>query len=228
MIAVLINIVLILIGGSIGLFFKGNKKVERYVTRITAILSVMILAFGIQSIVKFDNTFIVMGSLVFGTIIGEVIDIDSQIQKFANWLQRGNSDSGDFSKGFVDATLIYCIGSMAIIGSLQSGINGNHTIIIAKSVMDGLVSIVLASKYGKGVLLSAASVGIYQGILTLSAMKIQYFLTDSIITQMTNVGGILLIALALNLLEITKFKLANYLPALFIPILLGLILSISA
>ena len=222
MIAVIINIVLILIGGSIGLLFRGNKKIEHYVTRIISILSIVILAFGIQSIMKFNNTFIVMGSLVLGTIIGELIDIDLQLQKFANWLQKDSNDSNDFSKGFIDATLIYCIGSMAIIGSLESGINGNHTIIITKSVMDGLMSIVLASKYGKGVLLSAVSVGIYQGILTLSAIKIQYFLTDSIITQMTNVGGILLIALALNILELTKFKLANYLPALFIPILFGI------
>ncbi len=225
MIAVIINILLIIIGGSIGLVFKGNKKIEHYVTRIISILSIVILAFGIQSVMKFNNTFIVMGSLVLGTIIGELIDIDLQLQKFANWLQKDSSDSSDFSKGFIDATLIYCIGSMAIIGSLESGIKGNHTIIITKSVMDGLMSIVLASKYGKGVLLSAASVGIYQGILTLSAIKIQYFLTDSIITQMTNVGGILLIALALNILELTKFKLANYLPALFIPILFGIFLN---
>ncbi len=226
MIAVFINIVAIIFGGSIGLLFKHNNKIERYINRIIDILAILVFSFGIQSVVKFDSVFVIMGSLVIGTLIGEFIDIDLQLQKIATILQKSGDNNDNFSKGFVDATLIYCIGAMAIVGSLEAGIKGNNTIIITKSIIDGLMSIVLASKYGKGVLFSALSVGIYQGFLTITAIEIQSYLTPTVILQITNIGGILLIALSLNVLNITKFKLANYLPSLLGPVIFHIITTI--
>lgn len=164
------------------------------------------------------NLFIL--SLVAGCIIGEWIDIEARLKRLGDWLESKTKKSdSNLSEGFVTATLLYCVGSMAILGSIESGINGNHSVIYAKSILDGVMSVVLASTMGIGVMLSAISVLLYQGTLTLFASALQPFITEDMMREISAVGGILISVIGLNVLGLTKIKVGNFLPAIFFPVL---------
>jgi len=136
-----------------------------------------------------------------------------------------NSGEGSFSKGFVTASLLFCVGTMSIMGSLQSGLMNNHNILLTKSILDGTISVVFASTLGIGVVLSSLPVLVYQGSIALLASSVAPYLSEAVITEMTAVGGVLLVGMGINLLEIRKLKVGNMLPAIFFPIILMLFMK---
>ncbi len=210
-------------GGTLaGLFFKrGFKENIREITNQGLGLSVMFIGIsttlsGLLNPASKPILFII--SLVLGGILGEMMRIESHLEHLGDRLkERMGEGHGRVSEAFVTATLIYCVGSMAILGSLQSGLHDSHEILYAKSILDGICSVILASTLGIGVLFSAIPVLIYQGGMTLLASFIGPYATDEIIREISTVGGILIFGIGLNLLEIRRIRTGNFLPALLIP-----------
>lgn len=213
----IVNVVLIIIGGVIGSFTKRGIP-ERFRTLIMSAIGLVTAVIGITFATQTSNILIVIVSLVIGGILGEMIDIDDKLNQMGEWVKaKIKGEKSDVGEGVVTATLLFCIGSMAIMGSLDSGLRGDHTILYTKSVMDGISSILFAGSMGVGVILAAIPVLIYQGLLTLLASSLEPYLSAVLITEMSAVGGILLIGLGLSILEIKKIKVANLLPAIIIP-----------
>ena len=180
---------------------------------------------GISGALQGKNTLVCILSLVIGAVIGEIIDIDKGMNSIGHVLEtKLFSNSKSFAKGFVSATVLFCTGAMAIVGSIESGINLNHDILISKGLIDGTIAIIMASTLSVGVIFSAFSVLAYQGILTICASQIGALLTDTVVTEMSCVGSIIIMAIGLNMLEITNIKIANLIPAAFLPILLCMFL----
>jgi len=213
-----VNAIAIITGGILGLLLKGGLP-EKVKENVMNGLALCVLLIGISGAIKVNNLLLVIFSIVIGSIIGELIDFDRLLQRFGDRIERQfKGKGGKISEGFVTSSLLFCVGAMAIVGSLESGLTGNHQTIFAKSMLDGISSIVFASSLGFGVLLSAISVFIYQGTITLGATFLRAILTQGVILDMTAVGSLLIIGLALNMLKTTKIKVANLLPAVFIPI----------
>ena len=182
-----------------------------------------VMLIGIQGAVKSQNTLLVIVSVALGAIIGTLLDIDGRFGKLGDFVQKLAGDRcGNVSQGFVSASLLFCVGAMAVTGALESGLTGNHSTQYAKSILDIISSAVFAMSMGFGVMLSAVTVLLYQGAITLLAVWIQPLLGAEVITEMTAIGSLLIIGLSLNLLGVTKIKLMNYIPAIFLPILLCL------
>jgi len=183
---------------------------------------------GIKGVLTGEHTLILIVSMVLGTLIGESLDLDLRISRLGKWVelkfQKDAHENLGIAEGFVTATLLFCVGAMAIVGSLQSGLTGDHEMIFTKSVLDFVAAIVFASTKGIGVIFSAVAILIYQGSIVLLASWIAPFLTSEVIYEMTAVGALLIFALGLNILGITKIKVMNLVPAIFIPILLMLFL----
>jgi uncharacterized membrane protein YqgA involved in biofilm formation len=159
-------------------------------------------------------------SIVVGSIIGEALGIEERLEKLGGWLESSVGKSeGSVAKGFVIGSLIFCVGAMAIVGSLESGLTGNHETLFAKSLIDGVVSIIFASTLGIGVVFSALAVFVYQGIITIFAAFMKPYLIESVIAEMSAIGGLLIMGIAINILEIKKISVGNMLPAIFIPVL---------
>ncbi|NLK35739.1 MAG: DUF554 domain-containing protein [Gracilibacteraceae bacterium] len=212
----------IIIGGIAGsIFRKGISK--RFNNIITSGLGLFTLGLGITFAIGSQNAMIVIFSLVIGSIIGEWIDIEKRMNDLGNYVQdKLNSKEGNLSKGFVTASLLYCVGTMSIMGPLRSGLLNDHNILLTKSVLDGVTSVVFASTLGMGVVLSFLPVLLYQGSLTLLASYVAPYLSEAVIIEMTAVGGILLVGMGINILEIKRLKVGNMLPAIFLPIILML------
>lgn len=226
MLGTLVNFSAIILGGIIGILFK-NGIPERISNTIMQGLSLCVIFIGISGAIKGSNTLLIIISVVIGGLIGELIDLDNLLQKFGDKIEEKFKGKGiKISEGFVTASLLFCVGSMAIVGSLQSGLEGDHKILFAKSMLDGITSIIFASSLGIGVILSSFSVLVYQGAITLAAASLKAILIQSVVADMTAVGSLLIIGLGFNILNITKIKVANLLPAVFIPIIYQLILNI--
>lgn len=219
MFGTIVNSIAIVVGGILGILLKKGIK-EDYRNTIMDGIALSVIVIGLMGAIKSENIILVIASLVIGAIIGEKIRIETRLDNFGNKLQSkfGKGDS-NFSKGFVTASLIYCVGAMAIIGSLESGISGNHETLFAKSILDGITSILFSSTLGIGVIFAAIPVFIYQGTITLLANSIKDLLTPEVIREMSSVGGILIMALGINVLGLKKIKVGNLLPAIFIPII---------
>jgi uncharacterized protein len=170
-----------------------------------------------------DNLLLIIGSVIIGSVLGELCRIESGLQALGQMLERRvsakSSDTSSIAKGFVTASLVFCVGSMAIVGSLESGLTGNHQTLFAKSVLDGVTSVIFASTMGLGVLFSSLAVFVYQGAITLAAVFLRNYLVTETVTQMTSVGGLLIVAIGCNLLGITKIRVGSMIPAIFIPLL---------
>ena len=189
-------------------------------------LALCVLYIGINGTMRGKHTLIIILSMVIGTLIGELLDLDHQVNKLGNWLEykfKSKDHHPSISEGFVSASLLFCVGAMAIVGSLQDGLNGDASMLYTKATWDGISSVIFSASLGIGVILSSVFVFIYQGTITLLASLMAPFLTDLVIGEMTCVGSILIIGLALNMLRITNLKLMNFVPATFIPICLVLI-----
>ena len=221
----IVNTLAIIAGAMIGVIAK-KAIPQRMGELVMSAIPIVVMVLGVQFGIASSNILIVIVSLVVGGIIGEWIDIDRRLEDFGVRIQsRMKGGDSNFSAAFVSTTLIYCVGSMAILGSIESGINGNHTILYTKSLMDGISAIFFASTLGAGVIFSGISVFIYQGILTVLAGYIGPYLSPEVVTEMSASGGILLIALSFTILGIKKIKVANLLPAIFLPVIFMLFMK---
>ncbi|MDD3439555.1 MAG: DUF554 domain-containing protein, partial [Clostridiaceae bacterium] len=215
----------IIIGGIAGSFFRKGIS-ERFSNIIMSVLGLFTLVLGMMFAVDTQNALVVIFSLVIGSVIGEWIDIEKRMNDLGDYVQgKLNSGEGSFSKGFVTASLLFCVGTMSIMGSLQSGLMNNHNILLTKSILDGTISVVFASTLGIGVVLSSLPVLVYQGSIALLASSVAPYLSEAVITEMTAVGGVLLVGMGINLLEIRKLKVGNMMPAVFLPIILMLFMK---
>ena len=220
MLGTIVNTIAIIVGATVGLLF-GQAFPDKMKKTIIQGIGLSVLLIGGSMALKTENTLVVIASLVSGGILGELIDIEYQLEKFGRWLElkfSKNGQSTGFTNAFVTASLIYCVGAMAIMGALESGLRGNHTILYAKSMLDGITAIVFASSMGIGVLVSAIPVLIYQGLLTISAELLQVVLSPQVITEMGATGGLLIVGIGINILEIKQIKVGNLLPGLFMAI----------
>lgn len=217
-----INVALVVVGSGLGLLLKKGLP-ERVSDAVMKALGLCVLFIGIDGCLEGENTLVAVISMAVGTIIGSAIDLDKHLNNFAGKIEKKLSKKSDgksnFAQGFVASTLLFCVGAMAIVGSLDSGISGDYSTLATKSVIDGVSSIVLASTLGFGVLLSCVPVFLYQGSITLLAGVIAPLLNDYTVDEMTCVGSLLIIAIALNMMKITNIKVMNSLPAVFLPIL---------
>ena len=224
----IVNVILIVIGSLLGLLAKKILK-ESLQEAVLLAMAICILIIGIKGALPTQQLLVLIASIVIGTIVGESLGIDDKLTRFSESLEkRYFKKEGKFAQGFMIATCLYGIGAMAILGSIQSGL-GNHSTIYAKSLLDGVTSVFLASVYGIGVMFSAIPIFLYQGLLTLAAGAIKDYMTAEFIVELEAVGSIMIIAIALNSLKLTKIKVANMLPSLLVlPIILLLILPFLA
>ncbi len=203
---------------------------ERLQTIIMQGVALCVLYLGISGCLKGTNSLIAILSMVIGAVLGELLDLDLKMRHLGDWVQKKterlvhSSGSASISEGFVTASLLFCVGAMAIVGALQDGLVGDHSTLFAKSLLDGISSIVFGASLGFGVAFSAVAVFLYQGSISLLASFLQPLLSDVVIAEMTCVGSLLIIALSLNMLGMTKIKVMNLVPAIFLPILLCMVM----
>lgn len=219
---VIIDTFAIFLGGTIGLFIhKGiPKRIEQAIIKALALSSIYL---GITGMMSSENPIFIILSMVIGVIIGELLNLDDNINQFANSLAAKfpNKDrTANFSEGFIVGCLMMCVGALSIIGPIQSGLIGDHTILYTNAIMDGVTSIILASSLGIGVVFSGFVVFGYEAIIVIFADSLNTLLTTPMIDDMNAIGSILLLAMGLNLIGLTDTKIMNFVPALFIPILL--------
>lgn len=219
MLGTIVNAAAILVGSLIGLVFNKNIK-QNYSDIMLKAVSLTIVLIGISNALKTKNLMIVIFSMVIGAIIGEFLDIEGRLDKLGAFIEtKFKGSKNNISKGFVTSSLVYCVGSMAIIGALESGLSGNHQTLFAKSTLDGISAIVFSSSMGIGVALSAVSVFIYQGSITILSSMLSNVLIPSVIAEMSATGGLLILGLGFNMLEFNRIKVGNMLPAIFMPLI---------
>lgn len=215
----LVNTCTVILGSLIGLLLrKGISK--RISDSVMMAMSLCVAWIGITGAIKGNNTIVIILSTLVGALIGEAIDIDRYVNRLGKKIEEKVGEGhGSVSQGFVSATLLFCVGSMTILGALESGLTGNHKTQLAKALLDFVSSMIYASSFGIGVIFAAGSVLVIQGSITLMATWLEPLLSAAVITEMTAVGSIFIVGLALNMMGVTKFKLMNYIPAIFLPIL---------
>lgn len=234
----LVNGAAILAGSAVGLFLRfilrrssrrsesENGIGDRLQKIVMQGLALCTMYIGISGSLKGQNTLLAILSLVIGAVIGEILDLDGAMNRAGNWVQKNVTHPGEegaastVAEGFVTASLLFGVGAMSIVGSLNSGLLGDHTMLFAKSLLDGVSSVVFSVSFGIGVPLSAIAVFVYEALITLAASVLAPLLSDAVIAEMTCVGSLMIIGLALNMLELTKIKVTNFIPAVFLPILL--------
>jgi len=212
--ATLINVAAVIIGGVIGLIFKG-KIPQKFADSVTGALGLCVIIIGVNGSLSGDVMLLVC-SIALGAFTGELLNIDGKLNRLGEKLQKKFSKSEDssFSEGFVAATLLFCVGAMSVVGSINSGLSGDMELIETKSVLDGVSAAVFASTLGVGVLFSAIAVFLYQGFIEFFAGQLESVLTDSLITQISAAGSIMILVIGLNMVVGTKIKAANLLPGL--------------
>jgi len=228
----IVNVAAIIVGGAAGLVLR--KLISRRITDtvmqgvglavvIIGISGALSAAFTVvDENISSNHILFMIIALAIGAVIGELIQIEGKLESFGKICESKLSKPGEestFAQGFVTATLVFCVGSMAIVGSLEDGINRNSDILFAKSALDGIASMIFASTMGIGVLFSAITVGVYQGTITLLSVFAAPYLNDVVVTQMSLIGSVLIMSIGVNLLKIAKIKVGNLLPAVFIPLL---------
>lgn len=217
----LINVAAIILGSLIGILF-GARLSDKLKSTIIAGMGIFLVAMGIQMFLKTENSLIVLGAVLIGTILGEWWRIEDGLHRLGEYLQskfsREQDDgSNKFVRGFMTASLLFCIGPVAILGSIQDGLTGNYNLLVVKSILDGFASIAFASTLGIGVAFSSLIILVYQGGISLLATQLDTVITTSMMNELTATGGILLVGIGLsNLLEIKRIRVGNMLPALFV------------
>lgn len=222
MLGVIVNVIVIILGSGIGMVLKKGIP-ERISETMMKGLGLCTLYIGWSGALKGSNTLVLIISMAIGIVIGEGFDLDKRLNNFAEKLEKKFSKqdgSISIAEGFIAASLLFCVGAMTVVGSLQAGLSGNYEMLFTKSVLDFISSMIFASTLGIGVMLSAVFVLIFQGGIVLLAQVVAPFLTDGVVAEMTCVGSVLIFALGLNIIGITKLKVLNFLPAMFLPILL--------
>lgn len=217
MLGVIVNSIVIVVCSLIGMFLVRSIP-DRFEAIIKKAIGLSIIFIGIAGALENERIIILVMSLVLGSILGELIDIDKWMNRFGGWAEsKLGFKEGKFTKGFVTASILFCTGSMAIVGAMQSGLSGNHEMLFAKSILDGSISIVFASAMGVGVVFSAVTVFIYEGAIALGAGAVSQWLTEEIIREMSAVGSLIIAGIGFNFLEVKQIKVANMIPAIFMP-----------
>lgn len=219
----LANVLAIILGAILGTLF-GKQLPEKIKNTVMQGVGLVVLFIGLDMALETENLLIVLLSILAGAVIGELLSIQERLNKWGEKLKnRFDSTGGSlFTQGFVSSSLIYCVGALAVMGPLESGLTGEHSILYAKSILDGVMSIVLSATFGIGVAFSALAVLLYQGSITLMAGWVSTFLTEAVISEITATGGILIIGLGIIILDIKDIKVANLLPALLFAFVLAL------
>ena len=239
----LVNAAAILVGSLLGMLLTwlaghfstllpagSTLLAERLKTIIMQGVALCVMYLGISGCLEGNKSLIAILSMVLGALIGELLDLDKRMRSLGDWVQKRtehlvtNGGQASISEGFVTASLLFCVGAMAIVGALQDGLTGDHSTLFAKSLLDGISSIVFGASLGLGVAFSAVAILLYQGSISLMASFLQPYLGDAVIAEMTCVGSLLIVALSLNMLGLTKIKVMNLVPAIFLPILLCLVM----
>ncbi|HZK57582.1 MAG TPA: DUF554 domain-containing protein [Clostridia bacterium] len=219
MLGTIVNVVAIAVGGTIGILLKKGIP-EKYKATMMQGMGLSVSIIGLSGALETENILLLVFSMAMGVIIGEAAKIEDRLEGLGKWLENkfGNKES-KIVEGFVTASLVFCIGAMAIMGSLESGLTGNHKILFTKSFIDGITAMVFASTLGIGVIFSGVAVFVYQGLITATAVLIKPFLAECAIREMSAMGGLLIVAISFNMMEIKKIRVGNMLPAIFIPVL---------
>lgn len=221
MLGTIVNALAIIAGSLLGLLFSKGIP-ENYKEIILSGVGLSVVLIGIRSALVSDNLMVIIFSVIVGALLGEWMQIEKKLERLGLFLESKvtakSDDSKSFARGFVTASLVFCVGSMAIVGSMESGLTGNHQTLFAKSVLDGVTSIIFASAMGVGVMFSSIAVFVYQGIITITAVFMKSFLVPATIEQMTSVGGLLIMAIGFNMLKITTIRVGNLIPAIFLPL----------
>ncbi|NMD31642.1 MAG: DUF554 domain-containing protein [Chloroflexi bacterium] len=235
MIGTLINVAAIIIGGLLGILL-GSRLQERVRSTVMAGVGLFTLAYALQQFFGTTNALVVLGALIAGALLGEWWQIENGLARLGRWLEirlgvqndepleLQNGQKSRFVRGFLTASLLFCIGPMAILGSIQDGLTGDSSTLIIKAVLDGFASLAFASTLGVGVLFSSLIILVYQGAISLLAVQVQSFFTPIMMSEMSATGGVILMAVAINsLLEIKQIRAGNFLPALIIAPILAMI-----
>ena len=224
----IINVVTIVIGSLLGVFF-GTKLPDRLRQTVVSGLGLFVLAYGVATFLESNNEIMVLGGILIGVLLGEWWKIEDGLQHVGGLLERlvtktPSGSESKFVRGFFSASLLFCIGPIAILGSLQDGLSGDYKLLAIKAIMDGFASLAFASTLGIGVLFSSLSILVYQGAISLLAHQLQPLITPEMMTEMTATGGVLLVGIAVSsLLELKKIRLGSFLPALVItPLIVAL------
>ncbi|MBQ9264957.1 MAG: DUF554 domain-containing protein [Clostridia bacterium] len=221
MLGTLVNVGAIVLGTAVGLLLRKGLP-QRMQEALMAGVGLCTLLIGMKGALGTESEMLVILSVVLGAVVGALLKIEERLDRLGKRLEKrfAGEDNGTFGKGFVTASLMFCVGAMAIVGSMDAGLRGDHSTLFAKAVLDGVISIVFASTLGAGVMLSAASVLVYQGSITLLSTLVAPLLTARVITEMSAVGGVLIIGVGLNMIRKDHLPVGNVLPAVFAPLLL--------
>ncbi|TGB01260.1 DUF554 domain-containing protein [Halobacillus salinus] len=225
----LVNGLCIMVGTLLGLFF--TKIPERYKETVMSGVGLVVILIGLQMAFETESIVVVLISLLIGAIIGEAAHLEERLEYIGRWIERkftNPESSSSVAQGFITASLIFVIGAMSVIGALDSGLRNDHEVLITKAIIDGFVSLVLTSTLGIGVIFSVIPVVLYEGSIALFATQINRFvpqeLLDLFIVEMTATGGLMIVAIGLNMLKLTKIRVANLLPAL---VMVGIVLAVA-
>lgn len=230
MIGTIINIITVMIGGGLGVLL-GQRLPERMRETVLHGLGLMTLVVGVHLTLETQNILIVLGSVLFGAMLGEWWRIDVGLERLGDWLRarvarRASAHhQSHFTEGFITASLVFCVGPMTILGSIQDGLTGDYSLLVIKSVLDGFAALAFASSLGIGVLFSVLTILVYQGGLTLAAGLAQSAFTEAMIAEMTATGGVMILAISLLLLGLRRIRVANLLPAFLIAPLIVAVLA---
>lgn len=221
----IVNSIAIVGGAIIGLIIKRGLPAKWQETIMNGI-GLSILVIGIQMALKSHEIVLVILSLTIGGIIGELIDIEGALTRLGEYIGerpagKSKSSAAQIAEGFANASVLYCSGAMAIVGSIQDGLTADHNTLFAKAALDGIISVILAANMGIGVMLSSVSVGIYQGIITILARAIEPFINSGILAEITATGGVIIMAIGMNIMGITKVRIGNMLPAIMVVAIIG-------
>ena len=214
----LVNAGAVVVGGLVGMF-AGKLLPERLRGSVMAALSLMTIGIAAPGLLKSANALIPIISMVVGTIIGELLNIDAAVNKLGDALQK-KCNGSPITEGFVTGSLVFAVGALAVMGALESGLQHQHSILISKAVIDGVGALVFASTMGLGVALSGVTVLVAEGSMALLASLVAPFLGEAVVNEITFVGSLLIVGISLNLLGVTKLRILNMVPAILLPILL--------
>lgn len=219
MLGVWFNFATVVVGGIVGTLLRGGIK-EKFSKTINVGLALCVLLIGMSGALETQNVMMVIVSIVIGSVLGELMRIEDGLDALGDWAQKrfSKGDSG-FASGFVNATLLFCVGSMAVVGSLEAGLQNDSSTLMAKGMLDGVSAIIFGSTFGIGTVFSAIPLTVYQGGIALLSGVLAPFLTDALITEMSAVGSILIVGLSFNMMGLTKerIRVGNMLPAILVP-----------
>lgn len=220
-----VNVAAIAAGALVGLLVKRGLP-EKWQQTMMSGIALCIFVIGLQMALGTANIIITIVSLASGAIIGEAIGIEDRLNELGKWVggKVAGKEEGAakrIAEGFVSATLLFCIGAMAVVGSIQDGLAGDHTTLFAKATLDGIISVVLSANLGIGVMFSAVSVGIYQGAITALAGFLEPFIAGGVLTEITAAGGVMIMAIGTNMLNVTKIRISNMLPGIVTAAIIG-------